>query len=445
MTETKRGRARAGANAAKGSRRAVLLGVVALLAFSASSAQASPLTWSQPQVIDPPLFSGDSDIVGVSCPSDGLCMAIDSHGDEGHLLHSTDPATVGATWATADLPKPAHPKAVSCPSAVFCAVADSRGNIWTTSEPTEGISAWTLTPLDTETVEHETSFGLLDVSCPSASFCAVIDDLGTVFTSTEPTDGASAWTETVLSDTDFEAIACQSPSLCVITDFDGNVLTSAEPMAGGTTWNSAHVDANGLGGVSCPSVSLCVIGGFFGSVFTANDPNGGTGAWTPQPEVDGLNYLLSLSCPSVSFCAAVDSFGDHVLTSLDPQHEWNLQPLAAPEALLSISCPSAAFCLIGGSNGSVVIGTPESEEPSEKGGGQPEGWSQGNPPAGGNPSPTPMLSPVASPKPHKKPLKCRKGFKKRRVHGKARCVKAERHHRGAAGSSVEATPVAEAG
>ena len=111
-------------------------------------------------------------------------------------------------------------------------MAAAEGNVWTTSEPAGGISAWTPTPLDAEAVEHETSLGLLDVSCPSASFCAAIDDLGNVYTSIDPTGGASAWTETVLGDTDFEAVACHSTSLCVITDFDGNAFSSVEPMGG---------------------------------------------------------------------------------------------------------------------------------------------------------------------------------------------------------------------
>jgi hypothetical protein len=48
------------------------------------------------------------------------------------------------------------------------------------------------------------------------------------------------------------------------------------------------------------------------------------------------------------------------------------------------------------------------------------------------PSPTPAPSPAstpAPPSPVKKPLKCRKGFKKKRVHGKVRCVKTKRRRR----------------
>ena len=53
------------------------------------------------------------------------------------------------------------------------------------------------------------------------------------------------------------------------------------------------------------------------------------------------------------------------------------------------------------------------------------------PPSGGGSQPvvspawTPL--PVTSPAPAPKPLKCRKGFKKKRVHGKLKCVKAKKH------------------
>jgi hypothetical protein len=48
---------------------------------------------------------------------------------------------------------------------------------------------------------------------------------------------------------------------------------------------------------------------------------------------------------------------------------------------------------------------------------------------GGTPTPTPTPAPGATPKskPVAKPLKCKRGFVKRKVHGKARCVKAKKH------------------
>ncbi len=49
-------------------------------------------------------------------------------------------------------------------------------------------------------------------------------------------------------------------------------------------------------------------------------------------------------------------------------------------------------------------------------------------PPSSTPPPPPTLPPTTSP-PAKKPLKCRKGFRKKNVHGKAKCVKTKKRHR----------------
>lgn len=425
------------ANGATGGKRLVsglvtmLLCVVAGSATFSSAAIASPLAWSTPRVIDAPAFETGAEIVGMSCPTSGLCAAIDVNETSGHILTSTGPASPSTSWQIADMGEFDYPRAVSCASESFCAVADDRGNVLVSTEPTGGIAAWTKVPLDAEAVENETSFNFLDVSCPSASFCAAIDDIGNVFTSTDPTGGIEAWTSTPLGDTSLEAISCASAALCVITDFHGNILTSTEPTAGAAAWHSAHLDESGLGGVSCPSTSLCVIGGFFGEIFSSTEPAAGPEAWS-SADFDESGYLLSVSCPLISFCAAVDSFEGNALTSQDPFHVWTRQHLSAPEGLFAISCPSAELCVVGGTNGSVVVGTPEEE--SEEGEGEEEGSpgsGGGNPPAGGSPSPNPAPAPTLPPVPvrHKKPLHCRKGFKKQRIHGKTKCVKVKQKGR----------------
>jgi hypothetical protein len=422
----------------------VIGALLLLLALPSTALASSPLTWSTPQLVDPPLLFASPDIVGISCPSPSLCAAIDTNGDGGHILTSANPVGGAATWSIANLGEFDDPRAVSCPTVSFCAVADNRGNVWISSEPTGGIAAWAKTDLEAEAVEHESSLGFVDVSCPTASFCAVIDDLGNVFMSTDPTGGMEAWTETALGDTSFEAIACTSPSLCAITDFAGNVVTSADPTGGSAAWHSAHIDGDGLGGVACPSPSLCVIGGFFGDVFSSLDPTLGAGTWVGV-HADGLGYLLSVACPSVSFCVAVDSFDGNVVTSIDPTGSasaWSVEHLNEPEALLAVSCASPSLCVAGGNGGNVVVGRLSGEG---EGGGESEGegGESANPPS----TPAPSQSPAAtsgplsaSPKPviHKKRLKCRKGFRKRRVHGKARCVRVAQHRYQAAHVSVDA-------
>jgi ribosomal protein L21E len=48
---------------------------------------------------------------------------------------------------------------------------------------------------------------------------------------------------------------------------------------------------------------------------------------------------------------------------------------------------------------------------------------------GSTPPPAPAPAPAPTPTPTPKPLKCKKGFVKKKVHGKARCVKVKKHHR----------------
>lgn len=64
-----------------------------------------------------------------------------------------------------------------------------------------------------------------------------------------------------------------------------------------------------------------------------------------------------------------------------------------------------------------------------KGGGG--GGGGGSNPPGGHPTTpsVPSPPPGASPRPVVKPLSCRKGFKKKKVKGKAKCVKAKKHHK----------------
>ena len=60
--------------------------------------------------------------------------------------------------------------------------------------------------------------------------------------------------------------------------------------------------------------------------------------------------------------------------------------------------------------------------------GNKSGGGGGNP--NPSPAPTPTPQPTPTPIPHKKPLNCRKGFKKHKVHGKSKCVKGRKKRHG---------------
>ena len=164
---------------------------------------------------------------------------------------------------------------VSCPSSGLCVAVDRGGNVVTSTNPTGGATAWTVTHVDG-------SNGLDSVSCPSSGLCVAVDDAGNVVTSTNPTGGASAWTVThVDGSRDLNSVSCPSSSLCVTVDDAGDVVTSTNPTGGAGAWTVSHVDGfPWLYGVSCPSSGLCVAVDGNGNVVTSTDPAGGAAAWT---------------------------------------------------------------------------------------------------------------------------------------------------------------------
>ena len=155
------------------------------------------------------------------------------------------------------------------------------------------------------------------MSCPSAGFCAAVDNKGNSLTSTNPTGGAAAWTlhSAIDGTNDLEGISCPSASLCVAirqTDFTETILTSTAPTVNGP-WKSRKVEpANQfftLFGISCPSKTLCVAADDNGDVLTSTNPTGGAAAWTRTP-VDARWSFYAMSCSTLPLCAGVDQGGN---------------------------------------------------------------------------------------------------------------------------------------
>src|SRR5665213_492266 len=136
---------------------------------------AGPLTWSAPLRIDhQPPFAGNL-VEGVSCPSVGLCVAVDQVGD---VVTSNNPAGGAAAWTVTHVDNTKDPiseatnlGAVSCPTTGLCIAVDISGNVVTSSNPTGGATAWALTKVDG-------SNQLVSVSCPSTNLCVAGDTYG---------------------------------------------------------------------------------------------------------------------------------------------------------------------------------------------------------------------------------------------------------------------------
>ncbi len=410
--------------------------------------------------------AGNLPLLGVSCPSASLCAVL----DQGEVLTSTNPIGGAGAWAysdaVAELEDPVHPSvgAISCPSASLCVAGDGEGDILTSTNPTGGPGSWTLSKVDPE-VPGEPSI-ITGISCPSASLCVATDWSGRVLTSTNPTGGAPAWSVASVNSGSHDpatesallTVSCQSASLCVALDSHGSsVLTSSNPTGGAGAWHLADIGDEGspIFSVSCPSPSLCVVGGW-GRYYASTDPLGGGGAWPRQTIPDaGFSSLscppsasscevpttdvLFVSCPSASLCVAGD-MGGKVL-------------FAKPSRMLSVRIagdasagfvritgersagfwspnPGGVFCPSACDYGFLPGGRATVTASATKG--SFAGWSGGG--CGGSATCTVTMDAdtvltatfkgMATQK--KKPRKCKKGFRRKRVKGKVKCVRSKK-------------------
>lgn len=111
---------------------------------------------------------------------------------------------------------------------------------------------------------------IMGVSCPSAQLCVAVSFEGLVYTSTDPTGAASAWSTAPGGGTvQITGASCPSASRCLAVDDNGDAIASTEPTAAGS-WELTkvapypgpeEVAGNGMFGVSCPTGTLCAVGG----------------------------------------------------------------------------------------------------------------------------------------------------------------------------------------
>lgn len=265
-----------------------------------STDPAGPATsWSAADVIGSSLHS-------ISCASPTLCVAVST---SGNLVTSTNPTGGAAAWTTTNVSGAAYLGAVDC-TAGLCAALDANGQIVTSSDPMGGSAAW-----DVADVQGSGTLFLSAIDCPSAGLCVAVGsdrhNLGggffvqenVVATATDPTGGVGAWTESFAGFRSYmRAISCPTTSFCLVVDKEGAAWFSANPTGGEGAWSQRFIDSEeDLTDVSCPSTSLCVALDESGQVLTSTDPTGGMNAWGIASIPSGI---VGLSCPTTSLCLA---------------------------------------------------------------------------------------------------------------------------------------------
>jgi hypothetical protein len=285
---------------------------------------------------------GSAGLATISCPTVNLCVAAGFGG----VISSTQPENLGVPWnqALVEGNDDATPLSLSCTAAGFCALGESRGQLFTTANPTGPRTGWSKTVL-------RAGAGYDSISCLAGPVCVVADAAGEVWKSADPLAAkASTWSRTALHGPPIVALSCPSSSFCVGGDRDGNALTSASP-SGSTPWSTTQIGFHEgiqepMTGLSCPTERLCVasfrdsLGGGFGASTTS--PTGPRGAWKAIDA--GKIGLRGVGCASARVCATIDSHNRLFVSAAPAQpHSW--RAASARDQRPGVYCPSAGNCL----------------------------------------------------------------------------------------------------
>jgi hypothetical protein len=252
----------------------------------------------------------------VTCAGTSLCVAVDH---KGGVLSSTTPARSGS-WSRAEADPGYALIGVSCPSRRLCVAIDSgdlNGSaVLSSVDPAAGAGAWTRTYLSRSKLQA--------ISCPSTSLCVIGDYSGEMWASRNPTAGVRAWRDLInVAPTSFlpGSVSCASSSLCVGNDLDGDLVSSTTPtILKARAWNyPGYITRNApnLTRTDCPSNHLCV------AIRAWPNPHGlgpsdalvsrtpTKPRWT-RGRVDNAQ-VNGISCPSTKLCVAVDARGRAIL------------------------------------------------------------------------------------------------------------------------------------
>ena len=243
------------------------------------------------------------------------------------------------TWGQPLLADPEHgdPTSVSCPTATFCAVVDSMGSVLTYNG-----TSWSR-PKSVDPGRFSS------ISCPTKTFCAAVGSGHTGSGGTAVTYNGTSWSSQqsvdVNSSPGINSVSCPTTTFCVAVDSSGNALTY-----NGTSWSSPKiVDKSRIfNSVSCPTTTFCVaVESGWGDI--ALTYNGTSWSQPKSVNADGGN-LNFVSCPTKTFCAAVDSSGNALTyNGTSWSHPKDVDP--GGSQLSSVSCPTATSCVAVDSSG----------------------------------------------------------------------------------------------
>jgi hypothetical protein len=355
--------------------------LVALLAVAGSTVTSNalantsvPRPWRVHSTID------TRGLLGLSCPSVSLCVAVDG---AGNVIESRRPSDAASGWVVARVDDGNQLVAVSCPSVSLCVAVDGAGDVVTSTNPAGGAGAWTVARVDGTN-------GISSVSCPSSSLCVAVDNAGNAIVSTDPTGRPSTWTVGHIDDQLYYecfhygtppcqpklvGVSCSSVSLCVAADDAGFAISSSQPAATGP-WsrNGSSATSGQYVAASCAAESLCVatcplgVGGNGGCDGDPGASYDSTSVVTWNPTTVGPSWrFASISvnppagvwCRSGPLCFASDTTGN-LFGSINPAGgatAWSVAHVGT-SVVTGLSCPSISSCFAVDGAGNVLAGGP---------------------------------------------------------------------------------------
>jgi hypothetical protein len=184
------------------------------------------------------------------------------------------------------------------------------------------------------------------MSCPTTTFCLIVDEGGRSFSFDGTTTVAAGPTRLTSAVVRPVIVSCAYATFCAATD--GAHVTTYD----GTRWTEPRTFPNGFLALSlsCPTGTFCVAGGDDGHWFRFH-----AGSWHGAQLGSTTADLRSVSCVSPSFCLAVDSAGE--TWRWDGRGWFEQGSSEGVQALESVSCVNPTVCVaVGNSRGPSPVG-----------------------------------------------------------------------------------------
>lgn len=292
------------------------------------------------------------------CPSSNLCLAAGyrplSYGAV--QLISTDPAA-GAASFTVDSGFPVRSYVIGCPAAATRFVYEASANYGTHSlaySTDPASNTWTTVT----TVPREVD------ACPTVTLCVATKGpyysngrtLYSVATLQSPTSsgGTRQLQRSYLQRKPLVgfSVGCSANSTCMGYIGGYGVFTSSDATGGAGAWSGLRM----LPPTACAyQIQGACYAGVTGNMFVSHDPTGGARSWRRVHLKGFVKWPKSLACSSRSLCVVVDGAGKAFVSRHPAEdHSWHSRKPFTNGTVTSVACSTARRCLLSSSVGSIL-------------------------------------------------------------------------------------------